>query len=262
MPGLPKSILFISGAFLNNNCWDEWKLFFESKGYKCIAPAWPYKEASSEELRNRHSDAAIASIRLTTLMDHFASIVNSFPEKPILIGHSLGGLIVQLLLQYELGAAGVVIHSFPPKGIDANFLFLKAVRKSMGFFTSIKETYMISFKRWKYKIANGMTCEQQKQLYYDYAIPESKLVIRDTFKSIAKINFNDSHVPLLFTAGGQDQIIPASLNYDNYKKYQSENSITDYIEFKERNHLVFGQSAWKEDADFILYWLEQLKVNV
>jgi pimeloyl-ACP methyl ester carboxylesterase len=259
MGTLPKSIVFLTGAFLGNNCWDEWKLYFESKGYKCIAPAWPYKEASPEDLRNRHPDAAIASTRLTALIKYFVSIVNTLPEKPVLIGHSLGGLVVQLLLQHKLGMAGVAIHSFPPKGVSAKFSFLNAVWQAIGIFTSTNETYMISFKKWKDTIANGMTCEQQKQLYYQYAIPESKLVVRDIFKTIAKINFNDAHAPLLFITGGQDQIVPASLNYDNYKKYRSENSITDYKEFKERNHLVFGHPAWKEDADFILHWLEGLK---
>src|SRR6185295_1934216 len=104
---LPKSILFITGTFISNDCWNEWKFFFESKGYVCIAPAWPHKEASPEELRNRPSDDAIALNRLDTLTDYFAAIVNALPEQPIMIGHSLGGLVVQLLLQRRLGAAGV-----------------------------------------------------------------------------------------------------------------------------------------------------------
>jgi len=255
-----KSVVFITGTFLGNNCWDEWKLYFESNGYKCIAPAWPYKDASPEELRNRHPNTPIALNRLDNLIDYFATITNTLPEKPILIGHSLGGLIVQLLLQSGLAVAGVAIHSFPPKRITTfKFSFLKAWWKAMGFFTFTKGTCMISFKRWKYTIANGMTCEQQKQLFYKYAIPESKLIIRDTFTSVAKINFNNEHPPLLFTGGGQDQIIPASLNYNNYKKYTIGNSITDYKEFKNHNHLVFGSQEWKKDADFILYWLEGIK---
>jgi pimeloyl-ACP methyl ester carboxylesterase len=257
---MPISIVFITGTFLGNNCWDEWELYFESKGYKCMAPAWPFKYDSPEELRNMHPDASIASNRLADLTDYFAVIINTLPAQPIMIGHSLGGLIVQLLLQRGLGTAGVAIHSFPPQGVSTlKFSFIKAWWEAMGGFSSTGKTYMISFKKWKYTITNGMTCEQQKQLFYKYAIPESKLVIRDTFKSIAKINFKKTHAPLLLTSGSHDQIIPASLNYDNYKKYKMSNSITDYKEFKGRNHLVFGQSAWKEEADFILYWLQGIK---
>ncbi len=93
------SIVFITGTFVSNNCWDEWKIYFENEGYKCIAPAWPYKDAAPEELRNRDGNDPIALNTITSLADHFAEIINKFPGKPILVGHSLGGLLVQLLLQ-------------------------------------------------------------------------------------------------------------------------------------------------------------------
>ncbi|MBC7937802.1 MAG: alpha/beta hydrolase [Rhizobacter sp.] len=257
---LPKSIVFITGAFVGNNCWDEWIVYFENSGYCCMAPAWPFKDAPPEDLRNRHPDAAIASNRLNDLTDYFATIVNALQEQPIIIGHSLGGLIVQLLLQRGIGAAGVAIHSFPPYGVNTfRYSFIKAWWEAIGLFTSPGKTYMVSFKKWKYTVANGMECQHRKDLYYRYAIPESKLVIRDTFKCMAKINFKKDRAPLLFISGSRDRIIPASLNYMNYKKYRKDNSITDYKESKGQNHLVFGHPAWTEDAEFILYWLQHLK---
>lgn len=82
-----KSILFITGAFVSNQSWNEWIDFYESRGYKTIAPAWPFKDAPS-----RHPDPKVASIRLTQLITHFEEIARSFSEKPIIIGHSIGGL--------------------------------------------------------------------------------------------------------------------------------------------------------------------------
>ena len=255
-----KLILFITGTFLSHNCWDKWKSYFESKGYKCIAPAWPYKDAPAEELRNRPANDAIALNTITSLTDHFAAVINALPEKPILIGHSLGGLIAQLLLQRELGVAGVAIHSFPPRGVNRFWLsFLKAIWEAMVLFSSGKQTYLMSFNKWRYTIANGMDYEQQKELYYLYAIPESKKIIREAFKCVAKIDFNKPHTPLLLTSGSNDKLIPASLNYTNYKKYAIDNSVTDYIEFKIHTHLVFGVPAWREEADVILHWLQGLK---
>jgi pimeloyl-ACP methyl ester carboxylesterase len=254
---LSKSVLFITGTFLGNNCWDEWVAYFESKGYKCWAPAWPHKDAPPQDLRNRHPDANIALNRLDDLVDYFIFIIDTLPEKPILIGHSLGGLIVQLLIQRQLGSAGVAIHSFPPAGVKTfKFSFLKGMWEAMAFFTSTRKSYMISFKKWKYTITNGMTCEEQKEFYYKYAIPESKLVIRDTFRCNTKPDFESPHAPLLLTSGGRDQIIPSLLNYNNYKKYKPSDSIIDYKNFKDHNHLVFDHPAWKEEADFILYWLQ------
>ncbi len=260
---LSKTIVFITGAFIGNNCWDEWITYFESKGYDCIAPPWPHKDAPAEELRNRHPDTGIASNRLEGLANYFAALASALPGQPIMIGHSLGGLVVQLLLQRGVGAAGVVIHSFPPAGVSTfRFSFLKAVWEAMAFFTPAQTTYLVRFKKWRYAIANGMNTEQQTELYYKYAIPESKEVIRDTFKCIAKINFKNPHPPLLFISGGDDRIIPATLNYNNYKKYKKDNSITGYKEFKERNHLVFGHPAWIEHADFILNWLQENNLTI
>ncbi len=225
-----------------------------------MAPAWPNKDAPPEELRNRHPDAAIASNRLDRLADHFEVLIRQLPEQPIMIGHSLGGLVVQLLLQKGIAKAGVAIHSFPPNGVDEYKLsFIKAVLPAMGFFTSSRKSYMISFRKWKQIIANSMTCEQQKELFYKYAIPESKLIVRDSFRLAAKINFRNERAPLLLTSGGRDRVVPASVNYDNYKNYRLGKSITDYKEFRSHNHLIFDQPSLKEEADFILYWLEGIQ---
>ena len=256
------SIVFITGVFINNNCWDEWVSYFETGGYRCFAPAWPYKDASSEQLRNRKADHSIALNTITSLTDHFDGIIRALPEEPILIGHSLGGLIVQLLLQRELGIAGVAIHSFPPQGINTfRFSFLKAIWETMALFTSTRKPYLISFRKWRYAIANGMSYEQQKQSYYRYAIPESKQITRELFKCSKKIDFKKSHAPLLFTSGSNDKLVPASINYCNYKKFAAGNSITDYKEFNGHTHLVFGHPVWKKEAECILHWLHELRKN-
>jgi fermentation-respiration switch protein FrsA (DUF1100 family) len=102
-----------------------------------------------------------------------------------------------------------------------------------------------------------MTCEEQKESYFRLAIPESKLIVRDTITRAARINFKKPHAPLLITSGSTDHTIPASLNYSNYKKYQKGSSVTDYKEFAGRNHFVLGQSSWIEDANFILDWIQK-----
>ncbi|HXB08926.1 MAG TPA: alpha/beta hydrolase [Puia sp.] len=253
-----KTIVFITGAFVSNRCWDEWRVYFEAKGYKTLAAPWPNKNAGAEELRSRHPDAAIAANRLAALTDYYSNMVEQLPEKPILIGHSIGGLLVQLLLQRELGAAGIAIHSVPPQGVMTfKWSFLKAGWGALGFFTSTRKSFLMSFKQWQYAFTNGMPCEEQKQAYYRFAIPESKLIVRDTITGAARIDFKKPHAPLLLTSGSTDNTIPASLNYSNYKRYRKGGSVTDYKEFKGRNHFVLGQSTWKEDAAFILDWIQK-----
>ena len=255
-----KTIVFITGAFVGNNCWDEWQTYFQSKGYTTSAPPWPYKDASVEELRARHphGDKELALLTLHELIDHYVSIITALPEKPIVIGHSYGGLLTQLMVNRGITAAGVAIHSVPPLGVfPYEFSFLKAGWKSLGLFTSIEETYMMSFEDWQYAFVNGMPLEVQQQTYDTYTIPESKTVARDALSSAAKVDFKKDHVPLLITAGDTDHIIPAHLNNRNFKAYENENSVLDYKVFSNRNHFVLGLPTWKEDADYILDWLNK-----
>lgn len=252
-----KSIVFVTGAFVNNTCWDEWKSYFENRGYKTTAPAWPFKNASTEELRARQpNDTDLALLTLQELIDHYADIVRSMAEKPIVIGHSLGGLITQILVNRDLAAAGVAIHSVPTLGVfPYEFSFLKAGWKSLGLFTSLKKTYLMSFKDWQYAFVNGMPLQEQKAAYEKFTIPESKTVTRGGLTSAAKVDYAKPHAPLLLTSGNKDNIIPAHLNLRNFKKYQRNDSVLDYKEFDGRNHFVLGQQGWRGDADYIFNWI-------
>jgi pimeloyl-ACP methyl ester carboxylesterase len=256
---MSNTILFVTGAFVSNSGWSEWQKYFEGKGYKTLAPAWPFKEGTAAELRNRQpNDTDLAALTLSQLTDHYAAIAKGLPEKPIIIGHSLGGLITQILVNRDLAAAGVAIHPVPPLGVfPYEFSFLKAGWKSLGLFTSLKKTYLMSFKDWQYAFVNNMPLDEQKKAYEENTIPESKTTARGGLSSAAKVDFAKEHAPLLITSGSIDNIIPAHLNFRNYKKYKKNNSILDYKEFPGRNHFVVGQPTWKEDADYILGWLKK-----
>ena len=254
-----KTIVFITGAFVSHTCWEKWTVFFETKGYKTVAPPWPYKNESAATLRNQLSDSRIPSLRLSHLIAYYIEIIEKLPEKPILIGHSFGGLLTQLLVQKDLAAVGVCIHSFAPKGMFASkFSFFKSLWQPMGFFTSSKKAYLISFKEWQDMFTNGMTLEEQKESYEKLVIPESKLIMRALLTKAAKINFRKKHEPLLFISGSDDALIPSSLNYSNFKKYSNIHSITCYKEFHDRNHYVLGQNNWQEVAEFIANWLTKI----
>jgi len=255
-----KSIVFVTGAFVTNGCWDEWRTYFESKGYITVAPPWPFKDGSAAKLRNRQpNDTGLATLTLSEVVDRYVNVIKGFPEKPIVIGHSLGGLITQIIVNRDLAAAGVAIHPVPPLGVfPYEFSFLKGGWKSLGLFTSLKKTYLMSFKDWQYAFVNGMPLEEQKAAYEKFTIPESKTVARGGLSKAAKVDFAKPHAPLLITSGSEDNIIPAHLNIRNFKKYKKSDSVLDYKEFPGRNHFVLGQSTWKEDAEYILNWIENL----
>lgn len=254
-----KTVVFITGAFVSHQGWDPWKAYFEEKGYKTIAPPWLYKDSPPAVLRDRPPyDTDLALLTLGELVDYYAKIVKLQPEKPIVIGHSLGGLIAQIIVNRDLAAAGVAIHPVPPLGVfPYEFSFLRAGWKALGLFTSLRKTYLMSFKTWQYAFVNGMPLKEQKLAYEQHVIPESKTIARGGLTKAAAVDFAKPHVPLLITSGSNDNIIPPHLNFRNFKKYAKNDSVLDYKEFPGRNHFVLGQSTWQEDADYILEWLEK-----
>ncbi|MCB0375390.1 MAG: alpha/beta hydrolase [Sinomicrobium sp.] len=207
-----KTIVFIHGAFVHYSTWQEWRDYFASKGYKTLMPAWPHKEAAPEVLRGSQPNRDIASLHLKDLIEHYTGIIKALPEKPILIGHSYGGLLTQILVNRDLAAAGICIHPVPPQGvIPYEFSFLRAGWKSLGLFTNANKAYLMSFKDWQYAFTNGMTLHAQKRAYETAVVPESKRVSRDGLSAAARVDFKKDHAPLLFMAGTADHIMPSTL---------------------------------------------------
>jgi pimeloyl-ACP methyl ester carboxylesterase len=252
-----KTVLFITGGFVSHACWNDWRRYFEANGYRTTAPPWPAKNANADTLRCRHPDAALAAVTLPDLIAHYTAVIHQLPEPPILIGHSLGGLLVQILLNQGLAAAGVAVHAVPPQGvIPYEWRFLKSNIQALGFFTSLQETYLMPFRKWQDVFTNGLSLEAQKNAYYELAIPESKRVLRGALTRAAQVDFKKAHNPLLILAGSKDHCIPASIGRRNYNRYKGTRSVTDFV-VKDRNHFVLGLPTWQEDAAYIINWLRR-----
>jgi len=253
------TVVFITGAFVSHHGWDEWKTYFEKKGYKTIAAPWPHKDGKPSDLRAKHpNDTALAALTMKEVVEYYADIVKNCPEKPIIIGHSFGGLITQILVNRDLVAAGIAIHPAPTKGVlPYEYGFIRGGLPSLGLFTSKKKTYLMSFKKWQYAFTNGMTLEEQQKSYDENVIPESKTVARGGLSKTSKVDYKKEHPPLLITSGDKDHIIPSHLNKRNYKRYKQNASVLEYKEFKGRNHFVLGEATWTEDADYILQWIDK-----
>jgi len=252
-----KTIVFVHGMYMNPLCWEEWVAYYQSLGYRCLAPAWPGRDQSIEALRKQHPDPELGKLTLSHVVERFTKEIKSLDEKPILIGHSMGALTVQLLLQKDgLAAAGVAIDSAPPMGvITTQWSFLKSNWPHITPFVSVGSPIEMTFERFQYTFVNTLPLAEQKAAYDRYVVPESRRVPRESLT--AKIDFKKPHPPLLLVAGSVDNIIPAALNKTNYARYKSSSSVTDFKEFAGRNHFIIGQKNWKEVADYILAWLDE-----
>jgi len=259
LPAAAPVLVFINGAFVTSACWDNWQPFFESHGYRCHIPAWPHKDAPADVLRHQHPHSPIAANGLEDVLRVYTDFIASLPTPPIVIGHSYGGLLVQLLVQRGVVAAGVAIASVPPLGVmRLSWSFVRAVLPTLGLFSSVRTTFLPTFRQWQTTIANGLPLGQQRLLYERLVTPESKKLTRQALSCRAWVNFSRPHAPLLFLAGGADRLMPAALNRANFRRYRHPGSVRRYYELPGRNHAMLGQPTWPEDTALVLRWLQQL----
>ncbi|MFN8414660.1 MAG: hypothetical protein U0Z26_19945 [Anaerolineales bacterium] len=118
----------------------------------------------------------------------------------------------------------------------------------------------MTFERFQYAFVNDMPLNEQRAAFEKYVVPESRAIPRQSLTSVGKVDFTKEHTPLLLIAGGNDHIIPPSLNKTNYEKYKSNSSMTDYKEFPSRNHFLLGQKNWEEIADYCMDWIASKKI--
>jgi alpha-beta hydrolase superfamily lysophospholipase len=252
-------ILFIHGMFMTPKCWDHWIEFFKERGLAGRATAWPEHNKSVPDLnRNFAANTALAGLRFTDLIAAFENQISKLPEKPVLVGHSVGGLIVQILINKGLGRAGVAIDSAPPKGLRSfRPSFLRSNSQVVNPFVSAKIPYVMKLGKFRYAFANSMTRQEQEEAYRTYIVPESIRVPRDLGKK-AVIDFKKAHAPLLLIAGSADHIIPAGLNRRNFGRYAQDNgSRTEFKEFEGRSHTIILQKGWDEVAGFACDWIRR-----
>lgn len=253
--GKSRTIIFIHGLFYNASYWDAWVNYFKSSGYRCYTPVYPFHEGNPAELRKK-PDPKLAQVTLGDVVNTIALFIDALPEKPILVGHSMGGLVVQKLISMNKGVAGVCIGSAPPKGIFSfKWSFLKSNLPLINPFKG-NSICLPDIEWFKYAVFNLLSSEQAVLEYEKYVVPESRNIPRGSTGKDGKINFNEAHAPLLFIVGEKDQIIPSGLNDKNFRAYKDGASRTDFKLFKDRTHHICGEKNWEEVANYISEWLK------
>jgi pimeloyl-ACP methyl ester carboxylesterase len=259
----PDTVVLINGLWMTALSWEHWVKRYEDRGFRVIARSWPGMEGDIDELRRDPSN--IAELGLGDIVDHYEGIIEGLDGPPIIMGHSFGGLVAQILLDRGLGAAGVAIDPAPVKGIFLlPFSTLKVSFPVLRNPLNDHRAEALTAEQFHYAFGNNLSEEESRQVYERYAVPgPDHVLFQGAFANFnphspTAVNFhNDDRAPLLLIAGGKDHVAPASVTEANFKLYRKSKAITDFKEFPERSHYTLGEPGWEEVADYALDWAEE-----
>jgi pimeloyl-ACP methyl ester carboxylesterase len=257
----PDTIVLIHGLWVTPRSWEEWKAYYEAKGFQVITPAYPGFEIEVEELR-QHPEI-IAELTVPETVDHLAGVIGALPKPPILMGHSFGGIFTQLLLARGLGAAAAVIDSAPTEGVrvtplsQARSLF-PALKNPANYHKAVGFTK----EEWHYAFANTLSREESDASWERYAIaaPGNWVWAYGLLANFIPghqetwVDYSVDRAPLLFIGGGEDHIMPPAVNKSNAKHWGASPAVTDYYEFPGRGHWTCAEPGWEAVADYALDW--------
>jgi pimeloyl-ACP methyl ester carboxylesterase len=247
-------VVFIHGMYLNGQSWQPWVERFVSAGFSCSTPSWPFHHGDPQTLRE-NVDPRLRSLTFGDVTEHLKSVIDALPERPILVGHSIGGLLVQRLVNDGYARAGVSISSAPPPGvISFSPHFFRANFPHINPFAGSKPVFMTP-KRFHYAFCNTLTRRASDEAFEQFVVPESRLVPRSTLGKSARIDFSAARAPLFFLAGTEDHLTPVAMVRRNASKYKDGAVQVEYREFDGRSHYICGEPGWEEVADAAIGWL-------
>lgn len=260
MNATKRTIVLIHGLWVTPLSWEPFRRYYESQGHEVLAPAWPGIDRDPPAMRRDPS--GLCGVGAREVLDHYASIIRELPEAPIIIGHSYGGVITQILIDRGLGAAGVAIDSVPPKGVYIlPVSTYRALTPALLNPLNYKRTFLFSFGQWWRVFANTLSEGDARAAYEKQVIPASGRAIFQAAlanlnpRAPTAVDFRRSNRPPLLLIGGEkDVIMPAGLNRKNYRKYRASSAITDFQSFPGRSHYIIAEDGWQEVADFALDW--------
>src|SRR5499427_5789124 len=169
-------VVFIHGLWLLPSSWDNWADFFKQAGYAPLTPDWPDDPETVEEARAEPE--VVANKTLEQVADHTTEIIHALDNKPVVMGHSTGGLLAQMLAGRGLAAATMAIDP----GVFRGVLPLPApVLKGIGPFLINPRTrgraITLTFDQFKYAWANALEEKEAKQLYATYHVAGSGIAL-------------------------------------------------------------------------------------
>ncbi|TQS43313.1 alpha/beta hydrolase [Cryptosporangium phraense] len=259
--GIP--VVFVHGLWIQASSWAPWIELYRNAGYRPIAPGWPGDGETATETRAH--PGRLAGVGLDEITAHYAGIIAGLDEPPIVIGHSVGGAVVQKLNGLASLRAAVVISPAPVRGVRA--LPLAQLRSSFPVLRNpgnTKRTVALTVEQFRYGFGNALSRSESDELYEAYAIPGPGRPIFEVAtsnlrrRSPASVDTRTaSRAPLLFVAAEHDHTVPAVVTRAAYRLYRDSPAVTELLELSGKAHSCVFDHGWADVAGRIEGWLER-----
>jgi pimeloyl-ACP methyl ester carboxylesterase len=253
----PDPIVLIHGLWMTPRSWEHWKERFESRGHEVTVPPWPGLEVEVEALRA--NPAPLAGLGFQKVTDHLERVIRELDRPPIIMGHSMGGAVTQLLIDRGCGAAAVGIAPATVKGVyDLPLSTIRASGAVLANPFNRGKAVPITKKQFHYNFANTLSRAESDVLWERYAVPAASRMLFDLVmgnfsrNAPTKVDFEKrDRAPYLAITFEKDHVVPPKAARHNTEKYKS--GTVAYTTFPGRPHFP-GAPGWEEVADYALEW--------
>jgi non-heme chloroperoxidase len=256
-------VVFIHGLWLLPSSWDRWATVFEEAGFTALTPGWPDDPETVEEA-NAHPEV-FAKKTVGQVADHFDEIVSKLDKKPIIIGHSFGGLLTQILAGRGLAAVSVAIDPAPFQGVlPLPLSALKSASPVLRNPANRNRAVPLTYEQFRYGFANAVSEEEAKELYETFAVPaagaplfQAATANLNPWTEVKVDTKNRERGPLLIISGEKDHTVPWSIANASFKQQDDNEGVTEITEIKNRGHALTIDSGWREVADTALAFVKR-----
>jgi pimeloyl-ACP methyl ester carboxylesterase len=249
-------VVFVHGLWLLDSSWDRWAAYFEANGYAAITPGWPDDPLSVADAREKPE--VFASKSVGDVAAYQQAIIEKLDRKPALIGHSFGGLLVQILAGRGLAAATVAIDAAGGRGVlPLPFSALKAASPVLTHPSSRHKAVTLTYDQFRYGFANAVSEEEAHRLYDQFHVAGSGVpLFQAAFANLNPAteanadNKNPDRGPMLIISGARDHQAPDATSKAIYERQlKNEHAVTEYALIPDRGHSLTIDDGWQEVAE-------------
>jgi pimeloyl-ACP methyl ester carboxylesterase len=256
-------VVFVHGLWLLPSSWDRWAAAFEAAGYTTLTPGWPDDPDTVDEAA-AHPEV-FAHKTVGQVAGHFGEIICGLAKKPAIVGHSFGGLLVQILAGRGLAAATVAIDPAPFQGVlPLPFSALKSAWPVLGNPANRNRAIPLTFEQFRFGFANAVSEEEAHELYETFAVPASGVPLFQAATANlnpwteAKVDVkNPERGPVLIISGEKDNTVPRAIANASYQRQKLNDGVTEIVEMPNRGHALVVDSGWREVADTALAFVRR-----